>query len=132
MIVALQIHVSISGMWFAFEEHYNDGIPVDYSSSFYVGEKSIVRSSRLHNKFISFKCYKLFPLLTIHASYHDIIISILFPTKVYPGWPSGDAAGREAGWDQNPKKKKDFSCSDREFARNVGLKFYTPEAFFLS
>jgi len=33
----------------------------------------------------------------------------------------GDAAGR----------KGDFSCSDRKFASNVGLTFYTPEEFFL-
>ena len=37
----------------------------------------------------------------------------------------GDAAGREAGF--APGKKKDFSCSDRLFADNVGVKFLTPE-----
>ena len=42
----------------------------------------------------------------------------------------GDAAGREAGAFPG-KKKKDFSCSDRLFAENVGVKFYTPEEFFL-
>ncbi|KAL5249654.1 hypothetical protein ACHWQZ_G018498 [Mnemiopsis leidyi] len=67
------------GMWIAFEELYNDNVPVDYSNSFYVG----------------------------------------------------DAAGRTAGWDLNHKKRKDFSSSDREFAHNVGLAFYTPENFFL-
>merc|ERR1719342_989486 len=41
----------------------------------------------------------------------------------------GDAAGREAGFITG--KKKDFSCSDRLFAENVGVKFYTPEEFFL-
>lgn len=40
----------------------------------------------------------------------------------------GDAAGRPADW--MPKKKKDFSCSDRLFAMNVGIPFYTPEEFF--
>ncbi|XP_045115645.1 LOW QUALITY PROTEIN: uncharacterized protein F21D5.5-like [Portunus trituberculatus] len=39
----------------------------------------------------------------------------------------GDAAGRPA----EGKKKKDFSFSDRLFALNVGLKFYTPEEHFL-
>lgn len=40
----------------------------------------------------------------------------------------GDAAGRHiltlAG------RKKDFSCSDRKFAYNSGMTFYTPEEFF--
>ena len=38
----------------------------------------------------------------------------------------GDAAGRVRG-----KGKKDFSCSDRLFALNAGLKFYVPQELFL-
>ena len=42
----------------------------------------------------------------------------------------GDAAGRPDGWSVG--KKKDFSCSDRRFAANVGLRFHTPEEFFMA
>jgi bifunctional polynucleotide phosphatase/kinase len=41
----------------------------------------------------------------------------------------GDAAGRPAGW--RAGAKKDFSCSDRKFAHNVGLTFHTPETYFM-
>lgn len=40
----------------------------------------------------------------------------------------GDAGGRT----KNPlTKKKDFSCSDRMFAANIGINFETPEQYFL-
>jgi len=42
----------------------------------------------------------------------------------------GDAAGRPA--DHLPGRKKDFSCSDRLLAANLGLKFLTPEEMFLN
>lgn len=41
----------------------------------------------------------------------------------------GDAAGRAKEW--SPGKPKDFSCSDRMFAANVGIDFHTPEEYFL-
>ena len=41
----------------------------------------------------------------------------------------GDAAGRIKNW--KPKMKRDFSCSDRKFAHNIGIKFFTPEEYFL-
>ncbi|XP_014281637.1 uncharacterized protein F21D5.5 [Halyomorpha halys] len=41
----------------------------------------------------------------------------------------GDAAGRPENWKLG--KKADFSVCDRMFAINVGLKFYTPEEYFL-
>ncbi|KAI1337342.1 DNA kinase/phosphatase Pnk1 [Xylariaceae sp. FL0016] len=47
----------------------------------------------------------------------------------------GDAGGRIAtlrdGATGKPATAKDFSCSDRNFARNVGIGYKTPEEFFL-
>ncbi|KAK6720827.1 hypothetical protein SNK05_003921 [Fusarium graminearum] len=47
----------------------------------------------------------------------------------------GDAGGRTAGVGKGPDgvaaMSKDFSCSDRNFAHNAGIKFMTPEEFFL-
>lgn len=42
----------------------------------------------------------------------------------------GDAAGRPKDWAIN--KKKDHSVADRKFASNLGLKFLTPEEYFLN
>ena len=43
----------------------------------------------------------------------------------------GDAAGRQKGWDGLPHTRRDHSVADRKFAHNVGLRFATPEPFFL-
>lgn len=48
--------------------------------------------------------------------------------KLHKSFYIGDAAGRVKNW--QPQKKKDFSCSDRKFAANIGIKFQTPEEFF--
>ena len=41
----------------------------------------------------------------------------------------GDAAGRIKMIGKKTKRK-DFSCSDRQFARNIGIHFFTPEEYF--
>lgn len=47
----------------------------------------------------------------------------------------GDAGGRVASLGKSSEgvvaTKKDFSCSDRNFAHNVGIAYKTPEEFFL-
>ena len=79
----------------------------------------------------------------MHALHHTkinyllilIIVDCLFqknsgiPIDMAESFFCGDAAGREANW--APKKKKDFSSSDRLLAINLGLKFFTPEEHFL-
>jgi bifunctional polynucleotide phosphatase/kinase len=40
----------------------------------------------------------------------------------------GDAAGRIRGWKKS--RRADFACSDRKFAINAGVEFFTPEEFF--
>ncbi|XP_053908388.1 bifunctional polynucleotide phosphatase/kinase [Cuculus canorus] len=52
------------------------------------------------------------------------------PVSVSDSFYVGDAAGRPPNWAPG-RKKKDFSCSDRLFALNAGLRFRTPEEFFL-
>jgi len=42
------------------------------------------------------------------------------------------ATRRGGRQDVNQGKKKDFSCSDRKFAHNLNLKFFTPEEYFLN
>lgn len=43
----------------------------------------------------------------------------------------GHEAGRPAGFNSNGKPiQKDYSCCDRLFAINIGIKFYTPEEYF--
>jgi len=43
----------------------------------------------------------------------------------------GDAGGRTALLKGGTAVPKDFSCSDRNFAHNVGIPYQTPEEFFL-
>ncbi|KAK4151719.1 polynucleotide kinase 3 phosphatase-domain-containing protein [Chaetomidium leptoderma] len=43
----------------------------------------------------------------------------------------GDAGGRTAELKGASATAKDFSCSDRNLAHNIGIKFQTPEEFFL-
>jgi bifunctional polynucleotide phosphatase/kinase len=43
----------------------------------------------------------------------------------------GDAGGRTAELKRAAAASKDFSCSDRNLAHNIGIKYQTPEEFFL-
>eukprot|EP01083_Nonionella_stella_P199913 732738_1 len=58
--------------------------------------------------------------------YYNNNIKIDYNSSFY----CGDAAGRPKAW-KNKDTKKDFSCSDRKFAHNIGISFHTPEAYFL-
>lgn len=67
------------------------------------------------------------PWQVVEQALPDYSLGIDMANSIYVG----DAAGRPAGHDGNPKTKKDFACSDRKFAANVGLNFLTPNQFFL-
>ena len=54
--------------------------------------------------------------------YLETLINIDYKNSFY----CGDAAGRI-----HTKKKTDFSSSDKYFAQNIGIQFYTPETYFL-
>ena len=43
----------------------------------------------------------------------------------------GDAGGRMAQPSSRASTAKDFSCSDRNLAHNLGIRYQTPEEFFL-
>uniref|UniRef100_A0AAR2LUE8 PNK FHA domain-containing protein n=1 Tax=Pygocentrus nattereri TaxID=42514 RepID=A0AAR2LUE8_PYGNA len=62
----------------------------------------------------------------------DIIETLKLPVQVFVATGPGIYRKPVMGmWEHLSEKKKDFSCSDRLFALNIGLQFYTPEEFFL-
>ncbi|ORX39476.1 PNK3P-domain-containing protein [Piromyces finnis] len=64
---------------------------------------------------------------TFLEKYNKIEISMLYYEKSFF---CGDAAGRPDGW--KLKAKKDFSDTDRKFAMNCKLNFYTPDEYFMN
>ncbi len=73
---------------------------------------------------------KPFPGMWTFACEHLHVDSSLLMNSDLKSFFVGDAAGRPKEWQAG--RPKDFSCSDRRFAYNVGLDFHTPEEFFLN
>ncbi|KYR00917.1 SAP DNA-binding domain-containing protein [Tieghemostelium lacteum] len=59
----------------------------------------------------------------------EVSTLLIEPFDIKQCYYIGDAAGRPDHW--KPGVKGDFSDSDLEFAKNIGVDFHTPEVFFL-
>ena len=85
------------GTWEYLEKYKNSGIPIDRSRSFYCGDAAG-------------QCFFNLSTNWIFCLNRSFVRSISLPNYclIFPGR------------NRKPKGKKDFSCSDRLFAANVG------------
>ena len=135
-------------MWF------DDSVPAklkEYASNNYViviasNQKGVsTGATKLHDLFdkvMDFSTQFDFPLAVMLATHEDIFrkpcigmweyyrdnLNDGLEISLADSFYVGDAAGREKG---NGREKKDHGHGDRCFAANIGIRFYTPEMFFL-
>jgi bifunctional polynucleotide phosphatase/kinase len=94
-----------TAMWDYFVKHHNGNVAVDMQQSFYCGDAAGTQPSA--------------SLVTLAQLTRVSCVSC------------GACLGRAKAWDGNHQTPKDHSCSDRKFARNIGLPFQIPETCFL-
>ncbi len=102
-------------MWdFAIKE-CNGGRKPDLNQCMYVGDAAVSSSSYMHDSHMQASCHHCHAHVAHAMCSYYVVISCVHQ-------------GRAAGWKTGASR--DFSCTDRAFAHNIGIGFATETEFF--